>query len=75
MSICKDLCHKKRKAQKKLALALTQIAKVLLDQPASLNDVTAFEEVLGVCVMIISAKLGNKFITSPNTNAMPCIYV
>jgi hypothetical protein len=39
-------------------------AGVPLDRPASLNDVEAFEEVLGVRMMVVSARLGNKFITS-----------
>ena len=46
-----------------------------MDRPASLNDVQAFEEVLGVRVMVVSARLGNKFITSPSTDERPCVYV
>ena len=37
-----------------------------MDRPASLNDVEAFEEVLEVRVMVVSARLGNKIITSPS---------
>ena len=44
-----------------------------MDRPASLNDVQAFEEVLGVHVMVVSARLGNKFITSPSTDERPCV--
>ena len=46
-----------------------------MDRPASLNDMEAFEKVLGVCVMVVSARLGNKFITSPSMDERPCIYV
>ena len=35
-----------------------------MDRPVSLNDVAALKEVLGVRVMVVSARLGNKFITS-----------
>ena len=46
-----------------------------MDRPASLNDIEAFEKVLGVHAMVVSARLGNKFITSPNTDGQPCVYV
>ena len=46
-----------------------------MGRPASLNDIEAFEKVLGVRVMVVNARLGNKFITSPSTDARPCIYV
>ena len=46
-----------------------------MERPASLNDIEAFEKVLGVHVMVVSARLGNKFITSPSTDERPCIYV
>ena len=46
-----------------------------MDRPASLNDIEAFEKVLGVRVMVVSARLGNKFITSPSMDERPCIYV
>ena len=63
------------KQQGQLAEALCQLAGVPTDRPASLNDIEAFEEVLGVRVMEVSARLGNKFITSPSTDERPCIYV
>ena len=46
-----------------------------MDRPAYLNDIEAFEKVLGVHVMVVSARLGNKLITSPSTNEQPCIYM
>ena len=58
-----------------MAEALCQVAGVPMDRPASLNDIEAFEEVLGVCVMVVRARLGNKFITSPSSDERPCIYV
>ena len=67
--------NKKRDEQQKLAVAISQLAGVSMDRPASLNGVQAFEEVLGVRVMVVSARLGNKFITSPSTDERPCIYV
>ena len=43
-----------------------------MDRPGSLNDI---EKVLGVRVMVVSARLGNKFITSPSKDERPCIYM
>ena len=62
------LRNKARKEQKNLAVGLSRLAGVPLDRPASLNDVEAFETVLGIRIMIVSARLGNKFITSPSTD-------
>ena len=45
-----------------------------MDRPASLNNIKTFQEVLGMCVMVVSARLGNKFITSPSMDEQPCIY-
>ena len=73
-SCYKNLMNKKRNEQQKLAVTISQVAGVL-DRPASLNDVQAFEEVLGVRVMVVSARLGNKFTTRPSTDERPCIYV
>ena len=48
------------KQQRQLAVAISQKAGVNMDRPASLNNVEAFEAVLGVHVMVVSARLGNK---------------
>jgi hypothetical protein len=74
-SYYKQLRSKSRDEQRQLAVAISQLAGVPLDRPASLNDVEAFEEVLGVRVMVVSARLGNKFITSPSKDERPCIYL
>ena len=66
---------KTRKEQKNLAVALSRLAGVHLDRPASLNDIGAFEEALDIRVMVVSARLGNKFITSPSTDQRPCVYL
>ena len=70
-----NLRNKKSKEQKDLAVAISRLAGVPLDRPASLNDIEAFEEVLNTRVMVVSARLGNKFITSPSTDERPCIYI
>ena len=67
-SYFKHLRAKQRNEQGKLAIAICQMAGVPMDRPASLNDIEAFEKVLGVRVMVDSAQLGNKFITSPSTD-------
>ena len=72
-SYCKNVRDKKRKEQKNLAEALSELAGVPLDRPASLNDVEAFEEALDIRVMVVSARLGNKFTTSPSTDQRPCV--
>ena len=74
-SYFKKLRSKQRNEQGQLAKALSQMAGVPMDRPASLNDIEAFEKVLGVRVMVVSARLRNKFITSPSTDERPCIFV
>lgn len=70
-----NLRKKKQDEQRQLAVAISQLAGVPLDRPESLNDVVKFEKVLGVRVMVVSARVGIKFITSPSTDERPCIYV
>ena len=74
-SYYRNLRYKTRKEQKNLAVALSELAGVPLDRPASLNDVEAFEEALDIRVMVVSAQLGNKFITSASTDQRPCVYL
>ena len=74
-SYFKNLRSKQRNEQGQLAKAISQMAGVPMDRSASLNDIEAFEIVLWVRVMVVSARLGNKFITSPSTDERPCIYV
>ncbi|XP_052814068.1 uncharacterized protein LOC128241135 [Mya arenaria] len=74
-SYLSNLLKNKRNEQRQLAVILSRMANVPLDCPASLSNIEAFEEVLGVKIMIISARLGNKFITNPNTGEHPCIYL
>ena len=49
------LRKKAGKEQKNLAVALSRLAEVPLDRPASLNDVEAFERALDIRVMVVSA--------------------
>ena len=67
--------NKSRREQKDLAVAICRLADVPLDRRASLNDVEASEEALKIRVMLVSARLGNKFITSPSSDERPCIYL
>ena len=43
-----NLRNKAKKEQKNLAVALSELAGVALDRPASLNDIEAFEEALDI---------------------------
>ena len=63
------------KEQTDLAKAFSRLAGVPLNRPASLSDIPAFEDVLGVRVMVVSSRLGNKFITTASTDERPCIYI
>jgi hypothetical protein len=74
-SYYKHLRNKNRDEQRQLAGAICQLAGVPLDRPASLNDLEAFEIVLGVRLMVVSAKLGNTFITNPSKDERPCVYI
>ncbi len=67
--------NKDRREQTDLAVALSRLAGVPLDRPASLNDIPAFEKILDIRVMVVSSRLGNKFVTSPDKDPRPCIYV
>ena len=69
------LLEKKRDEQRQLAVAISHLANVPLDRPASLGDLEAFEGALGVRVMVVSSRLGNKFITSASNDERPCIYI
>ena len=71
----KHLRNKLKREQKDLAVAIGRLAGVPFDRPASLNDAEAFEEALKIRVMVASARLGNKFITSPSIDERPCIYL
>ena len=74
-SYCKKLCTIQRDVQQKLAEAISHLAGIPVDRPESLNDVEAFERALEVRMMVVSARLGNKVITSPSTDERPCIYM
>ena len=65
----------RNKSKKKLAQALCHVVGVSIEQPLSLNDVRVFEEFLGIRVMVVSAPLGNKFITVASNDKRPCIYI
>ena len=74
-SYYRDLRKHERKEQTAIAKAISRLAGVPLDRPASLSNIPAFEDVLGVRVMVVSARLGNKFITTTSTDERPCIYI
>ena len=65
--------NESRGEQKDLAVAISKLAGVPLDRPASLNDVEAFEEALKIRELVVSARLGNKFITSPSSDERPTV--
>lgn len=73
----KHLCEKSRKTQKDLAVAFCRLAGVPLDRPSSLGDLPAFEDALGVRILVVSARLGNKFLTCAETDhpERPCVYL
>ena len=52
----------KRTEQGALAKTLCQRANVNHQQPASLNDIPAFEAVLDMEITVISSRMGNRFI-------------
>ena len=54
-SYFKNLRSKQRDEQGQLAITISQMAGVPMDRPASSNDIEAFEKVLGVRVMVVSA--------------------
>ena len=56
-------------------MAISRLAGVPLYRPTSLSDVDVFETVLDVRIMVVRARLGNKFITSPSIDGRPCIYL
>ncbi|XP_041350680.1 uncharacterized protein LOC121369694 [Gigantopelta aegis] len=72
----KDVTHKKRREQKKMALKLCELAGVPTDRPCSLNDIPAFENVLGCQILVVSAELGNKFLrVGDQTSQSPKLFL
>ena len=49
----KNLLYKKRKDQYNLAKRLCELTDLPTDRPASINDITRFEELLGVRILVI----------------------
>ncbi|KAL5019096.1 hypothetical protein ScPMuIL_004818 [Solemya velum] len=60
-----------------MAAAFCRLADVPTNRPASLNDLPAFEDALGVRILVVSARLGNKFLTCAETDhpERPCVYL
>ncbi len=58
-------------------MALCKLAGVPDDRPASLNDITKFEDALHVRIVVTAASLGNKFIRVPTDEHpdWPLIYL
>ena len=63
------------KGANRLSQSLQSISRCPTRQMASLSDIPAFEDVLGVRVMVVSSRLGNKFITTASMDEKPCIYI
>ncbi|OOY83861.1 hypothetical protein BOW37_12735, partial [Solemya velum gill symbiont] len=76
-SYYKNLMNRKRLEQGEMAKELCRRANVSMERQAGLGDLKAFQEVLNVRILVISAKLGNKFITCAETDRSdyPCIYL
>ena len=55
-----NLINKNRQEQKKMADLLCQRANVPTDRPASIHEITNFENVLNVQICVMSARCGNK---------------
>ena len=62
----RHLKENKRRSQDEFARELCRRARVNPNQPASLNDLTKFEEFLNISVHVVAAHLGNKFLRVPN---------
>ena len=71
-----ELRKKTRSAQGKLASKLCELAQVSTDHPMSLADIPQFEQLLGIDVLVISARAGNKFIRVPTQKSTkPRVYI
>ena len=62
LSYYKNVSNKNRKEQKNLALRLCREANIPINRMGTLNDIQAFETVLDVQILVISAMRGNKFV-------------
>ncbi|XP_041361018.1 uncharacterized protein LOC121377177 [Gigantopelta aegis] len=75
-SFYNKLTTKTRREQKTLALKLCALAGVPTDRPCNLNDIPAFEQVLGCQILVISAELGNKFLrVGDQTSQAPRLFL
>ena len=66
-----------RNDQKNLALALCKLAGISEETPASLADISRFEEALDVNIAIVASATGNKFIRVPSSgvDSKPILYL
>ena len=71
----RNILMKPNYQQKELAIAISRLAGVSITRPSTLSDISAFEKVLNIRVMVISAKHGNNFVTPHNINEQPCVYL
>ncbi|KAL5018216.1 hypothetical protein ScPMuIL_003938 [Solemya velum] len=74
-SYYKNLLNKKRAEQGEMARELCRRAGLPVDRPASINDLPAFEQLLDIKILVVSARAGNKFLTSPDNSQRPCVYL
>jgi len=70
-----NMLSKTRHEQETFARTLCRLTGVSTERPASLNDIPAFEDVLDVNILVISAKLGNKFVRITDNTHRKNVYL
>ena len=64
-----------KKMQTELAMWLCERAGVPTDRYLGLNDIEPFETLLGVCINVVSSRVGNKFVRVTEAEEKPRLYL
>jgi len=71
----RNIIHKDRNEQRNMATALCELDGVPIDRPLSLNNVEKFENALDINILVVSARLGNKFIKVADNTERKNLYL
>lgn len=57
----------RKKFRNEIDMAFCRLAGIPMNRPTSLNDLSAFEDALEIRIIVVSVRLGNRFLTLTET--------